>query len=92
VYRTANARKITYPLILIYLALLLPEFATAMVLAEFGVYSITTYASVPDNEKKGLISSLFLSEIIRLLSLSLDIYMLGKFAYDIARGDRNWRK
>lgn len=84
--------KITYPLILIYLAFLLPEYAIAMVLAEFGVYSITTYASVPDDEKEGLISSLFLSEIIRLLSLSLDIYMLGKFVYDIARGERNWRK
>jgi hypothetical protein len=53
---------------------------------------LSTYASVPDDEKDGLISALLASEIVRLPSMFLDTYMVGKFAYDVVRGNRDWRK
>jgi glycosyltransferase involved in cell wall biosynthesis len=84
--------KISYPVVLISLAYFLPEFAVSMLLVEFGIYMLSTYTSVPDDEKDGLISSLLVSEIVRLPSLFLDTYMMGKFAYDVARGKRDWRK
>lgn len=84
--------KMSFPIILAYMAYFLPDWAISLIVTEFIFFALSTYASVPENRREGLTSSILVSEFVRLPSLFLDIYMMGKFAHDIVRGKRDWKK
>ena len=84
--------KMSFPIMLAYMVYFLPEWAISVIVTEFVIYALSTYASVPENKREGLTSSILVSEFVRLPSLFLDIYMMSKVVHDIVRGKRDWRK
>lgn len=85
--------KVTYPLVLIYMAYMIePIFSIATLVFEFITFFLLAYFSTPAKERNGLVTSLVVAEPIRLMSISVDFYILYKFCKDLIKGNRNWRK
>jgi hypothetical protein len=84
--------KVSFLGVISYLAFYEPYWAAATIGAEFGFFSGISYFSTPKNERNGLVSSLVISEPVRLATIPLDLYIMGKFVYDLVSGNRNWKK
>lgn len=84
--------KVTYPVALIIVSFTSYEWAVMTIGIEYGTYVAITYLSSPKKDRKGLVSSLVISQPIRLLSIPIDLYILCKFCVDVIKGNRNWRK
>lgn len=85
--------KVTYPLVLIYMAYTIePIWPVITLIFEFITFFLLAYFSTPAKERKGLVTSLFVAEPIRLMSIPVDFYIFYKFCKDLIKGNRNWRK
>jgi cellulose synthase/poly-beta-1,6-N-acetylglucosamine synthase-like glycosyltransferase len=85
--------KITYPLVLIYMAYMIePMWCVATLAFEFITFFLLAYFSTPAKERNGLAKSLVVAEPIRLMSIPVDFYILYMFCKDLIKGNRNWRK
>jgi len=84
--------KLSYPTSIIALSLIVPRWAAATIGIEYAAYAATSYLSTPKKDRKGLASSILVSEPIRLASLPIDLYIVGKFGLDLMRGKKDWRK
>jgi glycosyltransferase involved in cell wall biosynthesis len=84
--------KISYPIALLIMGFVAYKWALVTMMIEFITFFGIYYFVTPKKEREGLALSLVVSEPIRLLSVPIDFYILGKFCVDIVSGNRNWRK
>lgn len=89
---TSLVEKITFPAILIGLAIRYPEVAVLTLIAEVAVSALAiAVVSDPGSRLEGA-TMMIAATPLRVLSMFVDVFALGRFAFDLATGNRNWRK
>jgi len=84
--------KISYPIIVIYLAIFSPKFFLLTVLLE-AVLSTASVALVADQGQRWSSAGMMLAATpMRLLSVLVDLAAAMQYAVDLATGNREWRK
>lgn len=84
--------KILYPMSLLVMGVIAYQWALITIAVEFVTFFGIYYFVTPKNQRNGLASSLIVAEPIRLITIPIDFYILGKFCIDMITGNRNWRK
>ncbi len=84
--------KVGYPMALLAIGFIAYQWTLLTIAVEFTTFFGIYYFVTPKKERRGLVTSLIVAEPIRLLSIPIDFYILGKFCIDITSGNRNWRK
>ena len=88
----SSLEKVTYPVILIYLAIFSPKFFLFTVALE-AVLSTASVALVADKGERWSSAGMMLAATpIRLLSVLVDLAAAAQYALDLATGNRKWRK
>lgn len=89
---TSLVEKVTFPVILMILAIRAPHLALLTVLAEIGLSTLVV-AFVSDSGMRLRSAVMMLgASPIRLLSIFVDLFAVGAFVVDLAVGNRSWRK
>jgi hypothetical protein len=89
---TSLVEKITFPLILVGLAIRYPEVALLTLLIEMSVSSMAVALVSDSGERIRNAGMMVAATPFRLLSIVVDVVAIGRFAVDLATGNRNWRK
>jgi Glycosyl transferase family 2 len=89
---TGLVEKITFPLILLGLAIRDPQIALLTLLIEMAISSMVVALVCKPGERARGAGMMIAATPFRLLSLFVDLVAIGRFGLDLATGNRNWRK
>jgi glycosyltransferase involved in cell wall biosynthesis len=86
------AEKLTYPLVLLFFAVFEPDAFWLTLAAETVVCMALVLATADRGSRWKYAAMLVPAMPIRLMSLGVDMFALGKCLVDVATGNREWRK
>jgi glycosyltransferase involved in cell wall biosynthesis len=84
--------KVSYPLVLLYLAVFAPQWALLTLGVETGLATLSVFAMARGADRFRLAGMMLAATPVRVLSLGVDLVSVLKYLLDLARGNRNWRK
>ena len=84
--------KVSYPLVLIYLAIFHPLAAVFTIALEATLSTLTVFALAESGDRFRSAACMVAATPVRVLSLAVDLLAVGKYLLDLATGNRNWRK
>ena len=84
--------KVTYPVILILLAIFSPRLALFTVALEASLCTLGTLVVADSGARFRSAAMMLATTPIRLLSLGVDLAAVLKYLLDLATGNRTWRK
>jgi glycosyltransferase involved in cell wall biosynthesis len=84
--------KVTYPVILILLAIFSPRMALFTVALEASLCTLGTFVVADSGARFRSAAMMLASTPIRLVSLGVDLAAVLKYVLDLATGNRAWRK
>lgn len=84
--------KISYPVILILLAIFAPEAALITIAVETALATLAVFAVADPGGRLRHAGMMLVSTPVRLFSLGIDLAATLKYLLDLATGNRNWRK
>jgi len=89
---TSLIEKISYPLILLFLALFRPEVAMLTIAAEVAACTLLVLVTAERGCRWRYAGAMVVATPVRLLSMAVDLVALGRYLADMAVGNRRWRK
>ena len=84
--------KIAYPVILTFLCFWSPETAAITVVAEVALSTAVVMAMADSGSRWRAGALMVAATPMRLLSLFVDLFCVGRFCFDMATANRDWRK
>jgi glycosyltransferase involved in cell wall biosynthesis len=84
--------KVSYPVILISLAVVSPHMALITVALEASLCTLATFAVADSGLRFRSAAMMLVTTPIRLVSLGVDLAAVLKYVLDMATGNRAWRK
>jgi hypothetical protein len=89
---TSFVEKITFPAILLGLAIRYPQLALWTLLVEMTVSALAVGLVSDRGTRMRAAGMMIAATPLRLMSILIDVFALGRFAIDLATGNREWRK
>jgi hypothetical protein len=89
---TSLLEKISYPFILLFLAIFRPDVAVFTICLEAVVCSLLVSVIADRGTRLRYAGAMLAATPVRLLSLGVDMVALFKYFSDLAIGNRKWRK